>query len=359
MKKILPSLMLAILLSATANSLYAEEVLKADHPDRYLVKQGDTLWEIASMFLTDAWMWPEIWHVNPDIENPHLIFPGDEIFLTYIEGEPQLSLQRGDASRTLSMSPMQKVRAGDRNLKLDPSVRISPLVSAIPAIPLDAIASMLTTGRIVEQDTLSRAPHILAGRADSLIFGPGDEFYARGQWDEETLVYGIFREGNVYQDPVTNEVLGFEAREVGMARVNNRTEDIVTFTMLSVKEDVRIGDRLMATEERRVESTFYPKPPTDDVSGVIMTVLGGVTQVGRNDVVVLNRGLSHGLDVGHVLAVHKLGPLARDRINRELVQLPSERAGILMIFRSFEKMSYGLVLQTEEPLRVGDVVLNP
>jgi len=359
MKKILASLALAIVVSMAAVPLFAAEVLREDHPDRYQVKEGDTLWEIASMFLTDAWMWPEIWHVNPDIENPHLIYPGDEIILKYVDGEPRLSLQRGQESRTVSLSPVQPVRSGDRLEKLEPRIRVSPLVSAIPAIPLDAIASMLTTGRIVEQDTLALAPHILAGTADRLIFGPGDQFYARGNWDNETVVYGIFREGHVYQDPDTREVLGFEAREVGLARLVSSDGNLRTFMMLSVKEDVRLGDRLMPTEERRVESTFYPKPPSEQIEGVIMTVLGGVTQVGRNDVIVLNRGTEHGLEVGNVLAIHKRGSVARDRFTRELVRLPSERAGILMVFRNFDKMSYGLVLQTEEPLRVGDVVINP
>ncbi len=359
MKKILPSLALAIATCWATIPLVAAEVFREDHQDRYQVKEGDTLWEIASIFLTDAWMWPDIWHVNPDIENPHLIYPGDEIFFTYVNGEQQLSLARGVESETIALRPAQAVRKGDRSEKLKPSVRSSPLVSAIPAIPLDAVASMLTTGRIVEQDTLKEAPHILAGTADRLVFGPGDEFFARGDWDGETKIYGIFREGNVYQDPDTDEVLGFEAREVGLARVVSSDGTLRTFVLQNVKEDVRLGDRLLPTEERRVESTFYPKPPSSDIRGAIMTVLGGVTQVGKNDVVVVNRGKAHGLDVGNVLAIHKHGSVARDRYTRELVQLPTERAGILMVFRSFDKMSYGLVLQTDEPLRVGDEVLNP
>ena len=133
----------------------------------------------------------------------------------------------------------------------------------------------------------------------------------------------------------------------------------MTFELTSVKEDVRLGDRLMPTEERRVESTFYPMPPREQVEGVIMTVLGGVTQVGRNDVVVINRGLNSGLDVGTVLAIAKQGATVRDRVYRDRVTLPTERAGILMVFQAFEKMAYGLVLQTQEPLRVGDVVRNP
>ena len=201
---------------------------------------------------------------------------------------------------------------------------------------------------------------ILAGVADRLIFGPGDEFYARGNWpNEEVEAFGIFRKGDVYLDPETREVLGFEAREVGSARVVEQDDGVYTMTMTSVKEDVRLGDRLLPTEERRVESTFYPSPPKEQVEGAIMTILGGLTQVGRNDVVAINRGALHGLEVGNVLEVSKSGRLTRDRISRELIELPSERAGLLMVFRLFDKMAYGLILETEEPIQVGDRFTNP
>jgi nucleoid-associated protein YgaU len=353
-------LLLVIAVALTAfQAIAADSILRPDHPETYRVQEGDTLWAIADKFLVDAWLWPEIWQVNQDIENPHLIFPGDTIVLSMVAGEPQLSVRRGDIGRTTKMSPSQPERQGDRNVKLKASVRVTAVNNAIPAIPLDAIASLLTTGRIVEQYTLRDAPHILAGTADRLIFGPGDEFYARGNWTNDAPVYGIFREGEVYQDPETHEVLGFEAIEVGSATVEKRDGDVYTFSLTSVKQDVRIGDRLLPTDERRVESTFFPTSPSEEVKGVIMTVLGGVTQVGRNDIVAINRGKEHGLDVGHVLAIYKRGNVVRDRVARDRVLLPSERAGIMMIFRSFDKMAYGLVLGTEEPLRVGDIVQNP
>ncbi len=360
--RLIPILALVIFLFGGISA--AEEdlgsLLRDGHPDEYLVQEGDTLWGIAAMFLKDPWHWPEIWHVNPAIENPHLIYPGDEIVLKYVGGDPVITINRGPGSRTVKLKPQQRVREGDRYEKLEPWIRVEPLESAIPAIPLDAVSSLMTTGRIVEKDTLALAPRILAGKSESLIFGPGDIFYGRGEWDEETSVYGIFREGNIYKDPETGEILGYEAVEVGLARAIDREGDLVTFRMSSVSEDVRIGDRLMVTEERRVESTFYPTPPDRQVDGVIMTVLGGVTQVGRNDVVVINRGLNHGLDVGHVLAIAKQGKMVRDGGFRgEMVQLPTERAGVLLIFQAFEKMAYGLVLQTSEPLRVGDVVRTP
>ncbi len=357
MRKIL--LAVVFVLVVIQSTLAATSILRPDHPDRYTVKKGDTLWDISSMFLADAWLWPEIWHINPDIENPHLIFPGDVIILRFVDGEPQLIVDRGDEARTVKLSP-QPERGEGRDVKVQPNIRSSNLNSAISAIPLDAISSLLTTGRIVERDTLENAPHLLAGKSDRLIFGPGDGFYARGDWPEEQpSVFGIYRKGEVYVDPETGEILGYEAREVGTAAVDKREDDLYTLTLTAVKEDVRIGDRLLPTEERRLESTFFPSSPARETKGVIMTVMGGVTQVGRYDVVAINRGLQDDLDVGNVLAIHKRGAIVRDEVYRDRVQLPSERAGILMIFRAFEKMSYGLVLETEEPLRVGDIVQNP
>jgi|TARA_B100001964_G_scaffold216078_1_gene255007 hypothetical protein len=290
-----------------------------------------------------------------------MIFPGDVIILTYVAGKPVLTVDRGLETPATITRP-RAVAAGstqNRTVILKQQVRATPITSAIPAIPLDAIASLLTMGRIVEQFTLEAAPHILAGRADRLIFGPGDEFYARGNWTSNTSVYGLFREGDVYLDPETKEVLGFEAREVGLAKVMSRDGDLLTFELTSVTEDVRIGDRLLPTEERRVESTFYPTAPDESVVGVIMNVMGGVTQVGRNNVVVINKGTTNGLKVGNVLAIYKSGTVVRDRVAHDRVQLPVERSGLMMLFRIFDKMSYGLVLRTVEPLRVGDQVTNP
>lgn len=358
MRKFLLSIAISLMMVHGALAA-GDTILRPGHPDRYIVKKGDTLWDIASMFLTDAWRWPEIWYVNPEIENPHLIYPGDIIRLTYVEGKPQLSVERGEGARTVKLSPGQAQFEGDRNVKMEPSVRASPLRSAIPAIPLDAIAPLLTNGRIVERRTLERAPHVLAGISDRLVFGAGDRFYGRGNWTDDTSVYGVFRKGEVYRDPDTREILGYEAREIGSATVEARNGGIYTFSLDSVSEDVRIGDRLLPTEERRVDSTFYPAAPDRPVEGVIMTVLGGVTQVGLNDVVAINRGLREGVDVGHVLAIYQRGAIVRDRLDQDRVRLPNERAGLLMVFRTFEKMSYGLVLQTKVPLHVDDIVQNP
>jgi hypothetical protein len=352
MRKILIAIALSLLL--VKGSFAADSLLKPDHPARYIVKQGDTLWDISSMFLADAWRWPEIWGVNPAIENPHLIFPGDEIVLRYVDGKPQLLVSRGDEGRTIRLTPEP-----NPDTKLAPRVRAEPLTSSIPAIPLGAIAGLLNTGRIVGPDTLANAPHILAGERERLVFGPGDDFYARGDWEGDASVYGVFRPGEVYQDPVTHEVLGYEAQGMGVARVLRRTDDVYTMRLTSIHEDVRIGDRLLPTEQRRVESMFYPSAPDDEIDAVIMTLLGGASVIGKNQVVAINRGEINSLEVGHVLAVYKAGKIVRDQVRREQVSLPGERVGLLMVFRTFEKMAYGLILQTSEPIRVGDLLQNP
>lgn len=359
MKKILPALVFVIFTCVTSNTLFAAELLRDDHPDRYVVVKGDTLWDIAAMFLTDAWLWPDIWHVNPDIENPHLIFPGDIIILRYVDGVPQLSLQRGKESRTVVVQPRQQVRRRGGTERLEPRIRVSPLASAIPAISFDRLSNLLPIGRIVSRDTLEDSPYILSSMSGRLLFGPHDSFYGRGKWTEGTSIYGVYREGQTYVDPETREILGYEVRELGYAKVTTPDDDVQTFELVTVKEDIRLGDRLLPTEERRVESTIFPSPPDGKIEGVILSVLAGVIHIGRSDVIVFNRGLKHGLDIGSVLAIYKKGERIKDQFGGGKVRLPSERAGVLLTVRSYEKMSYGFVLESNFPIKVGDLVQNP
>ena len=363
MRKFLLSVGISLLLAQGAFAAEPHSILRPGHPDKYIVKKGDTLWDIASTFLTDAWMWPEIWHINPDIKNPDLIYPGDTIILSFVNGKPRLSVQRGEASRTVKLTPEASTSstssAANGTIKLEPRVRESPLTSSIPAIPLDAIAGLLKKGRIVQPGTLRKAPHIVAGTIDRLIFAPGDDFFAKGNWKGATSVYGIYRKGQTFVDPETHKVLGYEAKEVGTASVKSRDGKVVRFSLDTVNEDVRLGDRLLPTAERKVETTFYPSAPKGDVSGQVMTIIGDNSLAGRFDVVALNRGEAQGLVVGNVLALYKHSKIVRDPVDHRKVQLPPERVGLAMIFRTFEKMSYALILNTDDPIAVGDVVRNP
>jgi nucleoid-associated protein YgaU len=329
--------------------------LKGDHPSHYFVKKGDTLWDIANKFLKDPWEWPEIWHINPEIENPHLIFPGDKLSLVYVNGKPRLEVQRGDTSRTVTIKP----RNPSQGENMSPRVRIEPITHAIPAIPLDEINAFLSRSRILEDNSLDDAPYVLAGDGGHIITGAGDQLYARGNFDPDERIYGVYRRGKIFQDPDTDEVLGIEAVDIGSGRVVAIKSDVATLIVNRSNEEIRNEDRLLPFQERKITATFYPKEPAADINGSIIAVEGGVTQVGTMDIVAMNRGDRDALEVGDVLAIYKTGELVRDHVTNELVQLPSVRAGILMVFSTFDKMSYGLVLNASRPLSVLDKVRNP
>lgn len=318
--------------------------VKSDHPDSYVVKRGDTLWDISGKFLEKPWHWPELWQANPQIENPHLIYPGDVLTLVYIDGKPALRVTRGPNSGTYKLSPQAK---------------ITPLASPIPAIPLDAISPFLVGNRVLTQEEVKAAPYVLAGDEKHIAMGAGDYMYARGDWSQAATTYGVYREGVNYIDPDTKEFLGFGAIDLGTARYEHNEADIARFKILTSSADVRVDDRLIETEERKVDSIFYPKPPAVEVHGHIIHVFSGVRNVSQYDVVVLNRGEREGLAVGDVLTIKGQGETVKDRRTDELVKLPNERRGVLIVFRTFEKVSYGLILRAQSVIKVGDIIENP
>ncbi|CDZ95233.1 LysM peptidoglycan-binding domain-containing protein [Pseudomonas saudiphocaensis] len=337
--------LLALLLVAVSGIAQAEVQLKADHPEQYTVVKGDTLWDISGRFLREPWKWPELWHANPQVENPHLIYPGDRLSLVYVDGQPRLMLNRGASRGTI---------------KLSPTVRTTPMAEAIPTIPLQAINSFLLSNRIVDSaEEFNGAPYIVAGNAERVISGSGDRVYGRGVFEDNIPVYGIFRQGKTYIDPETGEFLGINADDVGSAEIVDMEGDIATMMLTRVTQEARIGDRLFASEERAVNSSFMPSEPEEEINGLILDVPRGVTQIGQFDVVTLNKGARDGLKDGNVLAVYKTGETVRDRVTGENVKIPDERAGLLMVFRTYEKLSYGLVLQATRSLAVQDKVRNP
>lgn len=327
------------------------QYLRPGHPDVYVVVKGDTLWDISGTFLTKPWLWPEIWQINPQIENPHLIYPGDEIALVFIDGRPRLQMQRGAAGRTYRMTPADSE-------KLQPQIRATPLATSVPALNLNAIGSFLVQNRVVAPEILEAAPYVLAGESQRIVLGAGDRVYVRGLLDE-MAAYSIVRRGPLYIDPVTAEILGQEATYIGLGQALSNDNEVATLGVSSTREEVQVGDRILPTEERQLAANFFPSAPETVVDGQILSVFGGVTQVGQYDVVVLNRGSREGLAPGHVLAVYQRGAIVRDRVANQRVQLPSERAGLLMVFRAFEKLAYGLILSSDRALAVGDEIRNP
>lgn len=344
MKKMILALLAVSLLSLA--SWAQQSTFRSDHPDQYTVQKGDTLWDISNRFLSTPWLWPEIWHVNPEIDNPHLIYPGDVIRLVYIDGKPYLTLDR-----TVKMAPGAT--------RLSPSIRVMSDEDAISAIPLDRVNSFLSRSRIVSEEELAQGPHILAGPERRLIVGEGDRVYARGDFDDGVNNYGVYRKQKVYVDPITKEYLGTHALSIGTVSVITTEEDIATLRVTRSSEEMRPADRLLPSEERAIDSTFYPSAPDNKLEGLILAVEGGVTQVGKMDVVMINLGEREGLYVGNVLATYKVGETVRDRVTNKMVKLPDERAGLVMVFRTFEKMSFGLVLEADRPLAVNDRLRNP
>jgi len=242
---------------------------------------------------------------------------------------------------------------------MKPRVRTSPLDNAIPAIPLDKINAFLSRSRILEDDSLQTSPYVIAGSSGRILSGAGDKLYARGKFDENEKIYGVFRPGQVFTDPETKEALGAEALDIGSGKAIAFNGDVATFQMNSSREEIRVKDRLLPYTERKVTATFMPSAPVDTIDGLIIGVEGGVTQVGTLDIVMLNKGERDGIEVGNVLAIYKAGEVVRDQVNNDLVQLPDSRAGLLMVFRSFNKMSYGIVLNSNHPLEVLDKIRNP
>jgi hypothetical protein len=318
--------------------------LKEGHPDVYYVKKGDTLWDISNVFLNDPWLWPEIWHINQQVKNPHLIYPEDKLTLVMINGQRKITV--GD-------------RPNDGTVKLSPSVRLSSSNDAIPAIPLEKINAFLTKSRVTSKDLIESSPYVLAGDAKRLLTGPGDRLFARGDFSDDKTVFGVFRPGRAFTDPETNELLGVDAKEVGEGTVIALEDDVATVSINRVHEEIRIGDRLLPSIEKKVTARFLPHAPADGTEGLIISVEGGISQFGPWDIVGINLGQRENMEVGHIFAIDQIGEVVKDPVTEQAIQLPDTRAGLLMVFRTFEKMSFGLVLKADRALHIGDKILAP
>lgn len=346
---------MGLILGCWAQLILAQTVvLKDGHPDGYVVKPGDTLWSISSLFLKDPWLWPEIWHINPDISNPHLILPGDKLALIYVKEGPN-----GELSPKLTVVERGALRIDPNEHKIKPGMRTSLIESAIPAIPLEKISSFLTETRVVTMQDLDAAPYVVAADSRRIIAGVGDKIYGRGNFPEDENVYGVYRAGDVYVDPVSGETLGIQALGLGSARMIAQKGDVVTLILNESRGEIRINDKLLPSEQKKVTATFLPKAPKGEVRGTIINVEGGVTQVASLNVVAMNIGERDGLEVGDVLAIAQSGEVVKDPTKNELVQMPDERAGLMIVFRTFRKMAFGFVVSADRPLRVGDRVSNP
>lgn len=335
---------LSLAQSPSSNAL----TLKNDVPLNYVVQQGDTLWGISGVFLQEAWRWPELWEINPQVDNPHRIYPGDVLALRWEAGRPRLGL----ASRG--------------GVKLSPNIRSQPLNTAIPPIPRDQIDPFLRNNRILEPGVFPDLPYVIAGDAQRIISGLGDRIYVRGPVVTGDQVFGIIRQGSPVVDPVSQETLGITALDIGSASLFSSGAEVLTddavkeFEITRMTEEIRIGDRLIPLQQGILDAFFQPKSPDVEIeNGFMVAVSSGVTQIGPMNIVTVNRGDREGLTVGDVLAIYQTGEVVLDPVKQEMVTLPDVRAGVLMIFAVYEKASYALVLTATRPLSVGDKVKNP
>ena len=326
-------------------------VLNPRHPDTYVVQRGDTLWDIASMFLRDPWYWPEIWQINPQVENPHLIYPGDILSLAYLgDGRPVVTAER----------PLV-TQAGPGVERLSPRVRSTPLDEAIQTIPYETIAAFLSRPRVIERNEIDDLPYIVAHR-EGLIGSAGRDVYVRGFEDPAPVgtVFNVVELGEPLVDPDDNDLLGYQGIYVGQGRLD-RTGDPGTLRMLETEREAIVGNYLMGEEDVH-PLNFMPRPPDTEVEGQIISVLSGVSLIGQYQVVVINRGTEAGLEPGHVLRVYQTGRTIRDThrgLVGEKVRLPDEPAGTMMVFRTAERLSYALVMEVTTPLALLDTVRNP
>lgn len=340
-------------------------------PERYVVVKGDTLWDISKRFLNDPWLWPSVWHINPSIRNPHLIYPGDIIVMYIVDGKPYITLdgQAGVIPVTEVAVPTRRtkrtepVKPGLKVVKLSPSSRVSGIHKAISTIPLGAIRPFLDRPRVVTEDQLEDAPYIVSSYEEHLISGTGNRVYARNI-EEPLATYNIVRPGREYEDPESGDVLGYEAVYLADARLLKTADDddeLATLVVTKALREILNNDVLIPHEERDQMYQFTPRPPEIEVKGQIMAVFNGVSQIGQYMVVVLNRGEEAGLAPGHVLAVKQKGAEVYDsnRIIFSSVELPDERAGIMMVFKTYKELSYALIMEANRAMHVNDRFENP
>jgi len=359
---------------ALAGPAFAQDPIKVvdNAPNAYTVQKGDTLWAISGRFLKDPWRWPDVWRMNRDqIRNPHRIYPGDVVVLDYTaDGQPRLSIAQAGVGTMMVNAP------SDTN-RVSPRIRAEPLdAQAIPSIPPGDIEPYLTKPVISQIPGLTDAPEIVEGRnRDRVVRGEGDKVYVVGLDPKLGDRWHIYRPGKPLVAP-SGEVLGYENRYVGAVRVD-RFSDVSTVQITDSTEEIFIGDRLLPVP-RETLINFVPHAPEADLRGTIISSAQNASEMGRGNIVTVDLGRQQGVEVGHVMAIYKTVPAINDPrpnmgtpfmlrfldqtttfLPQNQLQVPDERVGLLFVFRVFERVSYAILLNTTDPVVVGDAVRRP
>ncbi len=350
--------------------------LAPNAPDHYTVKSGDTLWAISGLFLTTPWRWPELWGMNQqDIQNPHRIYPGQQLLLVKKDG------------RAMLLAGQSGSTDGMRTVRLSPRTRIENLAdNALPTLQTHLIEPFLSEPLIVDENTLAMAPRIVATQEDHVMLSQGDRAYARGPANaplinakDKPYNFRVMRNATPLKDPGTGEILGYETQYVGKtvlvsSEVQRPSQDLdrdgkqffdivpASIDIVSAKEEIRVGDRLLPEPARELLN-FVPRAPAKNIEGRIVSVYGSaaVANAAQNQIVVINKGTRDGIERGHVLSLLSDGARLRDSTDPDkvLIKLPDERNGLLMVFRPFERVSYGLILEIKTGVKIGDRLTTP
>jgi len=330
-----------------------------EYPQTYIVQKGDTLWDISSVFLRDPWHWPEIWFKNPQVENPHLIYPGDELAIIYIGGERRVQIvRRGEDGQILSIGGT----SGMKVVKLSPRVRTHAIDASIPSIPIDNIRHLLSRPLVIDKEELDGSAYILSSVDSHLINSINDRLYVRKlDTSSGNGRYQIFRPNKPIYDPITEELLGYEAIYVGETKLLAGGDPATVLVTDSVREILR-NDRILPIDNTNFERDFFPKPPVTQVRGEVLSLLDAISMLGQYQTIALNLGSRDGIEIGNLLVIKRVGDVIPDFEEDDptfKVKLPDERIGMAMIVRSFEKMSYALVMEADRPVVVTDYLQTP
>ncbi len=353
--------------------------LRDDAPDSYVVVKGDTLWDVSARFFKEPWKWPQIWGLNKDaIKNPHWIYPGDVIVLdrnaATLKVVPGAPVAGGGEAVVPPPVPVpvpapterrEPVPAGELVARPEGAVRLKPRVragagehEAIPSIPYNDIKPFLDQTLVIDKGELDTAPVIVAGFEGRRLLSQNDIAYVKNLPTDKGLAWQVYRPGQQLVDPISEKVLGYEANYLGTARVE-KFGDISTLRITTAVEEIYPGDRLVQVSDEFPQN-FIPRAPDSEVSARVMKIVDGITMAGKQAVVIINQGRHEGIQNGHVLALYRKGEKIKGApFNSNDMELPNARYGLLFVFRTFENVSYGLVMQTRMPVELLDVAQTP
>lgn len=327
-------------------------------PGVYIVKKGDTLWDIAGHYLKKPWRWPEIWVHNKHVKNPHWIFPGDRLLICVINGRTVVGKDEGDGCAGIARRMNNN---GLPVVKLYPQVRVEPLDVAVPLIPLKNIEHWLKHSQVIPAAEIANTPYVVGSADNRVIAAAGQRIYVRGQGLTEGQTYGVFHEGLPYLADNGKTNLGIEMTQMATGVVTQITGDIATIELQqSFDGEVRLKDRVLPLPDATLPDMFFPTQP-DQVTagGKVIRVLDSISAAAKGSVIALDRGIADGAAPGQVFAIYQHGQQIKDPKTGEKLQLPSERIGLAMIFRSYDRVSYAYVLESELPIKVQDDIRSP